>query len=165
MATLPLHSEFITHKEHRTFFRDRVQVLNWAITYPMIFDNDDLSIAMNQAKMGYHFHEWLAAVLLFHTEGVFSLVEQYQFSKHKRKREVLGKLHIDPSIINYMEKHPKHGWTQCPDLLVYEPDYSDWFFIEVKGPKDKVSQRQRDFFKDLAIMADREVKIVKFKIV
>jgi hypothetical protein len=128
----------------------------------MLFDNDDISIALNQAKMGYHFHEWLAAILLFHTEGLYSLIEQYQFPKHKRKRNIMAKLQIEPNVISYMEKHPEHGGTQCPDLLVYKPDFSDWFFIEVKGPKDKLSERQIEFFQDLAVKANKAVEIVKF---
>jgi len=39
----------------------------------MLFDEDDLRIAQNQAHLGYHFFEWLAAVLLYHMYGYFGV--------------------------------------------------------------------------------------------
>src|SRR6266481_4098460 len=59
----------------------------WAKDYPNIFDQQDIQIAKNQAgsAMRLHFHEWLAAVLIFHTYGYLSLIEQYEFKAQKRK--------------------------------------------------------------------------------
>jgi hypothetical protein len=64
----------------------------WAKEYPQIFDGQYIQIAKNQAgpKMRYHFHEWLAAVLIFHTYGYLSLIEQYEFkAAPERKPEVI----------------------------------------------------------------------------
>jgi hypothetical protein len=64
----------------------------WTKEYPQIFDEQDIQLAISQAgpKMRYHFHEWLAAVLIFHTYGYLSLIEQYEFkAAHERKQAVM----------------------------------------------------------------------------
>lgn len=126
METKPFRTYYTTPAQH-DLFKERFQVLNWAETYPAIFDQDDLKIARNQAKHGYHFYEWLAAVLLFHDDGHLSLVEQYQFRSHPLKQKKMSEF-IPSEVIDYIKDHPEHGNIQCPDLLVYEPGYSEWFF-------------------------------------
>ena len=46
----------------------------WVREYPNIFDEDDRRLARSQAKLGIHFYEWQAAVLLYQTMGYHSLV-------------------------------------------------------------------------------------------
>lgn len=104
---------FTTHPNHKELFCSKELYLEWAKTYPMLFDKDDLRLAENQAELGYHFCEWLAVVLMYHTRGLYSLVEKYQYKNHKSKQEVLKKL-VKREIISFMLKHP--GYRE-PSML------------------------------------------------
>lgn len=137
-SAFPVYKNFYTNKKHNNLFKNNVLVLKWAVSYPFLFDEMDLSIAMNQAEFGYHYYEWLAAILIYLSEGLHSLIEQYQFVSHKGKQKVLEQL-TSSEVIEFMNKHPEFGEVQCPDLLVYERDYRDWFFVEVKGPEDTLT--------------------------
>jgi len=114
--------------------------------------------------MGYHYFEWLAAILIYHTTGMLSLVEKYEFKTHKRKRKVLLKL-TSSKIFKYIINRGNEGHIQCPDLLVYTSDYQDWFFCEVKGPTDRIRPEQTEFFRELSEVTGRDIKFVKFKII
>jgi len=71
---------------------------------------------------------------------------------------------VSPNVLELITNHGEEfGGTQCPDLLVYSPDYSDWFFCEVKGPKDRIREPQRLFFEELFKVSGKEISIVKFK--
>ena len=52
---------------------------------------------------------------------------------------------------------------QGPDLLAYAPDHSNWFFIEVKGPSDRLRPVQRDYFAAVAEVTGRPVYQVRFR--
>lgn len=162
MDEFPIYKTFVSHPDHHDLFKNKLLVKEWANTYPFLFDEKDLSTALNQAERGYHFFEWLAAILLYHTEGLYSLVEKYQFKKHERKKDILSELTTN-DVIEYMRSHPEHGKTQCPDLLVYKPDSSDWFFLEVKSSSDKLSENQMEFFKALAEKSGKSVELIEFK--
>jgi len=58
----------------------------WGEHYPQLFEPQDVEISKNQAHKGYHFFEWMTAILLWHTMGYLSFVEQYEFIKHREKR-------------------------------------------------------------------------------
>lgn len=162
MSDFELLASYKTHPDHYQKFRTVDIFSQWAKMYPMLFDRDDLRIANNQAKMGYHFYEWLAAVLIYHSFGFYSLVEQYQFKNHHNKMEKLARL-TNSELIEFMRSHPDFGNVQCPDLLVYEPDYSDWFFCEVKGPKDRLRESQVEFFEALKSLSSKPIKVVEFQ--
>jgi hypothetical protein len=135
----------------------------WYKKYPFLFDDMDIKLADNQAINGYHFVEWLAAVLIWESTGFLSLVEKYQFKPHKRKQTLLSKLVTAP-VYNLISNHSERfGNVQCPDLFVYSPDHSEWFFCEVKGPHDKVRSSQRIFFEELSKLSNKEIRLVKFK--
>lgn len=161
MSEFEIFAKYTTHPNHAKLFQSKELVISWAYTYPMIFDEDDLRIAETQAEFGSHFHEWLAAVLVYHTYGYFSLVEKYQFKNHKKKQAILKDL-AQPDIIKFMEYHPEFGNTQCPDLLVYKPDKSEWFFCEVKGPNDRLRDEQVAFFHELARVSEKHIRMVEF---
>ncbi|MBI5487043.1 MAG: VRR-NUC domain-containing protein [Deltaproteobacteria bacterium] len=117
----------------------------WRKCYPALFDEQDCTLALGPQRRN-HFCEWFVAVHLFHTENVLSLVEKYPFEKkHPHKFEILQ--HIfdarakDLQFIMDMRGGKKTG-VQPPDLLVYRPDFSLVRFVEVKGPGDKVHERQ-----------------------
>lgn len=47
------------------------------LQYPMLFDQDDLDLIVNQACDGYHFAEWYAAIHIFTRDGARCLIEKY----------------------------------------------------------------------------------------
>jgi len=162
MSEFPVIATFITTDSHRENFSKGGLADEWARVYPMLFDAKDIQIARNQKHMGYHYYEWIAAILLYHTKGLLSLVEQYAYKSHKRKRRVLESLMSD-DVLNFIAKAGISSATQCPDLLVYSPDRSNWFFCEVKGPHDKLRESQIKYFHDLSQVSGKEVKIVRFQ--
>ncbi len=128
----------------------------WARIYPQLFDEDDIRIA--RAQPTYHFYEWLAAVSIFKQTGELSLVEQYQFSSHRRKRLVVARL-MTPELVRFIET----ASTQVPDLLVYANDFSDWYFCEVKSPTDKVSPAQEKYFTALERVSGKPVYVLTLR--
>src|SRR5687767_8782236 len=105
----------------------------WARAYPEFFDEDDLRLATGpQGEAGFHFWEWLAAVVLHHATGYHPLWN-YEYGGHKHA--ILQRL--SDQLRAAIADHTKHGGTLPPDLLMYAPDYSDWFFCEVKGAGDR----------------------------
>ena len=144
-------------------FKTGELVEEWYNKYPSIFDERDASIARNQASLGYHFFEWLAAIILYQTFGFYCLVEQYEFKAHKRKREILRML-LSEDLFNLAINHTKHfPGVQGPDLFVYSPDYSEWFFCEVKGPGDRLSNVQVRYFNALSEITQKPIHIIRFK--
>ncbi len=155
----------VYHSQQRQRFLSGELWRDWADRYQEIFDEQDVELAHNQAPapMGYHFFEWLAAILLYHTTGYLSLVEQYEFKIQKRKQVVLQKL-VSPDLFELITDHcESYGSTQCPDLLVYAPDFSNWFFCEVKSPTDKLSEIQKRFFAALSEVSRKEIGIFRFQ--
>ena len=145
MFSIDTYATFVNNDALHNFFRNGQLVEEWSSMYPMLFDSDDTRIALHQRQDGYHFYEWLAAILLYHTTGLLSLVEQYTYPSHARKRQIL-KTMVSGEAIDFIARHGKSSVTQCPDLLVYTPTRREWFFCEVKGPRDKLQVKQVHFF-------------------
>ena len=143
-------------------WRDGILAPEWAAAYPSIFDHDDLRMAGTQAHLGYHYFKWLSAILLFHTRGLLSLVEKYTFRSHERKRRLIERL-CDTSSVGFLLEGGRESLIQCPDLLVYSPDLSDWFFCEVKGPKDHVREEQVLLFHELERATGKKVFVVEIR--
>lgn len=122
-------------ESQRDRFRSGELVRIWAKKYPKIFDKDDIRVTRKQQN--YHFFEWLAAIIIYNSTGYLSLIEKYEFQNHKGKQKILRRLMTSEQITQiYL-----HG-AQCPDLLAYSPDHRDWFFCEVKGPRDKLRKNK-----------------------
>lgn len=139
-------------------------IAKWAEKYPFLFDELDIRTARNQApvpKGGYHFFEWLAAILLYEATGMYSLVEGYQGVKHKQKQEVLAKLLTD-SQRRLVLNSDRTFKAQAPDLLVYEPTFSSYFFCEVKGPRDSLRRKAEEFFRAIGEACGKPVVIARF---
>lgn len=132
---------------------------DWVKRYPELFDADDVRLAESQAHLGYHFFEWLGAILLYETMGYLSLVEKYEFSGHTRKQAITRRL-LSPRLVYLLKNSTGESRAQCPDLLAYTPDMSDWFFCEVKGPGDHISASQADFFEQLGEASGRQVCVM-----
>jgi len=139
----------------------------WAAKYPNLFDEKDVSRAINQggfSKRGrpynQHFFEWLAAVTLFERFGYLSLYEKYAYRKsHARKWAIVSQL-VPSDVLAFLEK-TTHG-TEAPDLFVYTPDHADWFFCEVKGPSDRLRLQQQEVFDGLAQLTGKPIEIIHF---
>lgn len=135
--------------------------LQWAKDFSHLFDNDDLRLALNQGKRGYHFYEWLGAIQLHHSTGFHALVGKYEFRNHSRKSEILANI-LDDKAITILRDRKQWGNAQAPDLLMYAPDFSDYFFCEIKGPGDRLSKSQAEKFGNLETLIEREIYILKF---
>ena len=133
----------------------------WEARYPMLFDSDDIRLARAQAHLGYHFHEWLAAILIYESVGYLSLIEKYEFKNHARKQAILKDL-VPRSVLEVVNKRTPERKAQCPDLLCFAPDMSDWFFCEVKGPTDTVKPNPETFFQRLVDCSGKPIFLVKF---
>jgi hypothetical protein len=163
MSNLETYATFVTNDAHHDLFRKGSLAEEWLSAYPMLFDADDIRIALTQRHLGYHYHEWLAAILIYHTTGLLSLIEAYAYKSHARKREVLERL-VSGEALDFIASHGISSAQQCPDLFVYSlTDERKWFFCEVKGPRDKLREKQMNFFDELARVSGKEIKVVYFQ--
>jgi len=156
----PVLRTFFSRDQLHQRFRERFLVLEWWASYPQLFDEDDLRIAINQAPLGYHYFEWLCAILLYHTTGWLSLVGKYAFESHRRKRAILQSL-AEPTVIDSLSLRGNESRVQCPDLLVYRPDLTDWFLCEVKGPRDYLRDTQVAAFRDIRQRTDKKIYLIE----
>lgn len=86
--------------------------------------------------------------MLHHATGYLS-VWDYERPKNARVAEVVERV-LPAEIVPILSDREKHRRAQPPDLLMYAPDFSDWFFCEVKGPDDSLKPEQRRKFAALA---------------
>ena len=156
LGTIPFH------ESQKRAYREGILWKEWADRYPELFDDLDLSQAKSQADLGYHFFEWLAAIVLYSTTGHLSLVAKYEFPKHERKHEVFRSLVSDP-VYAAVRDRTRFGGVQCPDLFLFDQDRTDWFFCEVKGPGDRLRPTQREYFEHLAELSGRSVRVLRFR--
>lgn len=134
----------------------------WATQYPQLFDADDVRVAESQAARGYHFHEWLADLVIFQSAGYLSLIESYEFKVQKRKQDILHRL-LPDSVLEVVTDRTASRKAQCPDLLCFKPDLSDWFFCEVKGPRDTSRPLQEEFFQHIVQASGKKIKLFEFE--
>ena len=117
----------------------------WFKMFPELFDHMDFENTVNMAAYGYKFVDWLSAITVYECLGYLSLVEGYEFNNHERKQKVIKSL-LPKAVLEIIQLPRAERKAQCPDLLCYSPDYSDWFFCEVKGPGDNLSENQDALF-------------------
>jgi hypothetical protein len=132
--------------------------LEWRQRFPDLFDDEDLRLANSQPRV--HFYEWLGAIVLHHATGYLSLVEKYEFAMHPRKQEIVSQL-LPPPVRDALRDRGR-ARAQAPDLLMYAPDRSDWFFCEVKGPRDRLRDEQIRKFGLLADLTAKSVRLLEF---
>ena len=112
----------------------------WRERYPMIFD--DLDFEQAESQRSKHFFEWFTAIHLFHSGGYLSLIEKAQFGvRHPRKNGVLRVVVGDVVLKELHALSDRHG-AQWPDLFVYHGHSKEFWFAEVKGPGDTLSESQ-----------------------
>jgi len=145
----------------RSQFEDESSGLieQWVGGYGFLFDKDDIRLATGpQRKLRKHFVEWYTAIKMFEKIGYYSLSEKYECPCHTVKQDILKKLVPDQRAFQFIvEDHPVHGKIQCPDLLLYKPDFSDWFFCEVKGPRDVLRLEQALFWQELIEVTGKRI--------
>ncbi len=147
------------HRQRWQEFKDGALIDEWSARYPHLFDAEDLRLARSQARLGYQYFTWFSAIFLYEATGYNSLVEKYQFKVHKRKRDVVDQVLQEPARSMVLNRKKNDG-PQCPDLLMYKADLSDWFFCEVKSPTDKLQDSQRMFFEELAAASGKPVYLL-----
>jgi hypothetical protein len=143
-------------RSQRDLWRDGSLRREWAQRFPELFDEEDVRLAETQPEL--HFVEWLGAIVLHHATGFRALVEKYAYPKHARKLEIATKL-LQADVVPLLS--PRYGHAQAPDLLMYAPDLSDWFFCEVKGPTDRLRDVQEAKFKTLAELSGKPIWLLK----
>jgi len=144
----------------RDTFRSGELPREWQVKYPDIFDDDDLRLALSQPNN--HFYEWAGAIHLYEKRGYLSLLEKYQFKNHKRKASILQKLDFD-NLRKALEYQRLKKSMQTPDLLAYKPDFSDWFFCEIKGGLDRLREEQVKHFETISSISGKSVYLIKIK--
>lgn len=147
---------FMFDNSQREKFKDGQLLYEWANQYPQLFDEQDLQIANHQNNA--HFVEWSGAIHLYKTTGYLSLVEKYEFKRHKRKQKILKEI-VTVDVLSLISRRG----VQCPDLFVYAPDRTDWYFCEIKGPGDYLRRVQREYFEELSEASGKKIRILKFK--
>ncbi len=130
----------------------------WLASYPSLFEAQDFEQTLTQPTK--HFFEWLAAVHLHQRDGVFALIEKYGYGNHPRKVAALDRiLGAGADIVRSLR--PKYG-VQPPDLLVYTPDCSRYWFVEAKGPTDSVRSTQDSSYQILQDALGADIEVVHF---
>ena len=153
-------------KRQRERCKKRELLKEWYKQYPQIFDEDDFRITVDQPEG--HYFEWLSAILIFHNSGYLSLVEKYQFKSHKRKHDILKQFassgQRSAELYELIINGEKYGFgrSQCPDLFVYLPDGSDWYFCEAKGA-EVTTLSQKKYFEKLSKVSGKKIQLMKFR--
>jgi VRR-NUC domain len=120
----------------------------WTREYPCVFDNADVRLVAPRAPYGRLFGEWLAAAH-YGDQGYRVLIGKYQFRKaHPVKNETFRRI-APKAVVDVLTPGGAFGRRQGPDLFVYSPDERQWFFAEVKGPRDTVSRKQKELFAEI----------------
>lgn len=137
----------------------------WAKDYAFLFDADDVRMAtgIEGQKQQMHFSEWFAAIKMFEATGYYSLNEKYECTDHAVKHTILEKL-VSPEALRFMAKQTvEKGDLGCPDLLMYKPDFSDWYFCDVKGPGDNLRPEQALYWQELLEVTGKRIVRVNVK--
>jgi hypothetical protein len=114
--------------------------IEWAHQFPDIFDDRDLE--QTSTRPSHHFHEWFAAIHIYHRYGLLSLVEKAQFfGRHPRKKCVVERV-MSADTCQHIHDVVRECGVQWPDLLVYSPHRKGLWFAEVKGPGDRLREEQ-----------------------
>ncbi|MCI0396317.1 MAG: hypothetical protein L0322_15445 [Chloroflexi bacterium] len=146
----------VTKEQHERFKAGELWQ-QWSESYPLIFDETDKERARKHAPRGYYFYEWLAAVVMYETTGYLSLVDHYQYHQGSRKnglfRQFVGVKVADEAL--RIQRY-------YPDLLVYKPDLSDWYFVEAKGPKDSLQLDQAGSFDKVLQLTGKPIYLMQF---
>jgi hypothetical protein len=161
-ATLLELAPLQLEREEHEHWRTGAVAKRWARQYPNVFDADDLRLALVRCAQGRHYFEWAAARHLHRATGFNALVCKYEFAKHRSKGAIVERL-FTPTVTRVLRDRQTHGRAQAPDLLMYAPDLSSFFFCEVKGPSDRIRAEQLRRFDALARVTRQPVHILRIQ--
>jgi hypothetical protein len=131
----------------------------WRERYPQLFDADDLRLTRTQPRL--HFWEWFAAIHVFERDGACSLVEKYEYvsRKHAVKTDRVATI-LSESQRETLRAICRH--VQPPDLFVYVPGTRRFWFVEAKGPGDRVSPKQAVSHEAITRELGAPVEVLRF---
>jgi hypothetical protein len=147
---------FLYHPSQWERFKAGELAKDWVGRYAGLFDRDDVRIQTSQPA--HHFFEWLASVIFRESLGYHSLIEKYDSASHAEKRAKFERIAGASAYAEVMRDR-----TGVPDLFVYAPDESTWFFCEVKGGTDSLRDHQVRRFEQLFHVTKRPVYVAYFE--
>jgi hypothetical protein len=158
MKEIDLFANFVFSDQEKIDFATNELWKTWVEKYPFLFDHDDLiAVAENPA---FHYYEWMAAIRLYEEWGYLSLVEKYVHKRYARKYGILCQL-APKKVVDMLTSTWKNYHTHCPDLLVYRQDQSEYFFCEVKGQHERITQNQDFLFDMLRQVSNKRTCIIR----
>ena len=89
-------------------------------------------------------------------------MEKYQYKNHPHKQSIVKKLDFE-DLRRVMDYQRLNDQVQLPDLLVYKPDFSDWFFCEVKGGTDRLRSVQEEQFNIFSELSKKPIYMIEIK--
>lgn len=149
---------------------------------PLFFDAAaDWFVKHQGTTEGYGFYETLAGILLYQATGYLPMTSAYDFKflptkdqlakgnrdpvAEKEKRRVVETLFSEEEL--RVIRDTSRSRTQPPDLLMFTPDLSDWFFCEVKGgiekKRDELNRGQVEKFTEIAQVTGKPVRTLRFE--
>ncbi len=151
----------VQRSEHQRW-RTGTLAEEWLQANPLVFDADDLRLAVVRRKQGRHYFEWAAARHLHKITGFNALVCKYEFAAHRAKRAIVKQL-LPPAVDSILRDRKLYGNAQAPDLLMYAPDFTAFFFCEVKGPTDRLRPEQLRKFSAIAQATRQPVHLIRVR--
>jgi hypothetical protein len=129
---------------------------DWFERYPYLFSKSDLDQARNQNKQ--HFRNWFAAVRLHEETGLYVMMG-YQKKKHQEKYKKF-RSRVSDKVLNVL---PSNNRPPGPDLFLYDPKdpKGNFFFVEVKGKSERLTDSQKLMIPDLEKAFGKPVHIVR----
>ncbi len=134
----------------------------WRGRYPHLFDEDDFRCTRKQPTL--HFWEWFAAIHVFEREGAYSLVEKYVYKNHPVKRARLASI-LSASQQDIFGAVLKRYHVEPPDLFVHVPGTRRFWFAEVKGPTDRLRDKQAASHEAIESELGVPVEILRFTLI
>jgi hypothetical protein len=99
--------------------------------------------------------------VLYHATGYLPLTTTHDFEFPPAKERIVKRM-LSRDVRGVIRDRTK-GATQAPDLLMYAPDHSDWFFCDAKGPRDQLRRKQRAKFEVIALASGKPVRVLRFR--
>ena len=110
---------------------------------------------------GYGFVESLTIIFLYNATGYIPILGNYGLQTQPHKNAIVKELVSNETwgLVTYK------GGSQPmpPDVFVYAPDKSDFFFCEVKGPSDRLRAPQVKYFQQIQETSGKLVYTVKYR--
>jgi hypothetical protein len=121
------------------------------------------TVSFNRHGSKYHLVEWFAAICLYHMTGANISFKRYSYGpetwKRKKLKEIVG--------VNGAAFLERGGGIKGfpPDLLLYDQEGRLIRFAEVKGPNDRLHQRQQKDFTRIRKRFRKKIELVRVRYV